>query len=92
MWCEDRLYKLDPDGTRRWVPPPEERQQLVTSTHAELGHYKVARTYSLLKARCFWSDMLTDVKTTIADCPQCETLELDFKQCAPLRPVRGICH
>ena len=94
VWCEDRLYKLDPDGTRRWVPPPEERQQLVTSMHAELGHYKVARTYSLLKARCFWSDMLTDVKTTIANCPQCETLEVDFKQCAPLRPipVRGICH
>ena len=44
VWCEDRLYKLDPDGTRRWVPPPEERLQLVTSMHAELGHYKVART------------------------------------------------
>jgi len=54
------------------VPPPEDRERLVTQSHAQLGHYGAGRTLSLLQNSFWWPGMARQVKAHVARCLPCD--------------------
>ncbi|KAK9795476.1 hypothetical protein WJX73_000570 [Symbiochloris irregularis] len=51
------IYKVDPNGKQRLVPPPEERLDKIKATHEQLGHYGARRVYDNLRLTYFWTNM-----------------------------------
>jgi hypothetical protein len=45
-WEGVHLLRKIPDGRKRVVPKPSEREKLVLHVHEDLGHFGVKRTYS----------------------------------------------
>ena len=77
--------------------PPEMQYQLVVPTTArkcilehvneKAGHMGQDRTMALLRLRCFWPGMASDVKEHVRDCTQCVWRKHLVNQVAPLQNV-----
>jgi len=60
-----------PDGSRRTVPPPAERAELVRKIHGECGHYGMRRTLHLVLTSYWWAGARADVTAIVASCDLC---------------------
>ena len=77
-WKGAHLLRRMPDGGKRVVPRPQEREKLVLHIHEELGHFGVKRTYSLLQSQYWWVGMQTDVQRIVARCQVCDRVWASF--------------
>ena len=69
------------------IIPPQCRKQLVELVHDKAGHMGRERTLSLLRPKCFWPRMTTDVANHTLDCPRCLRRKHPVDQVAPLENV-----
>ena len=77
--------------------PPEMQYQLVVPTtvrkcilehvHDKAGHMGQDRTLTLLRPRCFWPGMASDVKEHLRECARCVRRTQPVNQVAPLQNV-----
>ena len=77
--------------------PPERQYQLVVPTtarkcilehvHDKAGHMGQDRTMTLLRPRCFWPGMASDVKDHVRECARCVRRKHPVNQVAPLQNV-----
>lgn len=72
---DDVLYRTvdDPEvGKCNQLLIPESLKSYVLEImHNLSGHQGIERTYALLKKRCYWLNMLIDIKTWIKNCERC---------------------
>jgi hypothetical protein len=54
------------------VPKPEERLELVTQMHKDLGHFGKQKTLAEICQRYFWSNRTECVKALVRTCQQCQ--------------------
>lgn len=74
-----------PDGGEeilQLVLPSVLKQAILTQLHQEHGHQGVERTTELVRQRCFWSGMTSDIKEWIQRCERCQVAK-------DARPVSG---
>ena len=76
-----------PQTVFQLIIPPQCRRQLVELVHDKAGHMGRERTLSLLRPKCFWPRMTTDVANHILDCPRCLRRKHPVDQVAPLENV-----
>ena len=91
---KDLLYRERTTGDRespqtefQLIIPPQCRRQLVELVHDKAGHMGRERTLSLLRPKCFWPRMTTDVANHILDCPRCLRRKHPVDKVAPLENV-----
>ena len=65
------LLYLKTDNTYRLLMPNEKRRELIRTTHNNLAHVGVSKTYNILKEAYYWINMEMDVRLVIADCKYC---------------------
>ena len=79
------------------IIPPQCRKQILELVHDKAGHMGRERTLSLLRPKCFWPRMTTDVAAYIQDCPRCLRRKHPIDQVAPLenfhttQPMELVC-
>ena len=76
-----------PQKQYQLVIPPKCRKQLVELVHHKAGHMGRERTLSLLRPKCFWPRMTTEVATHILDCHRCLRRKHPVDQVAPLENI-----
>jgi Integrase zinc binding domain len=64
-WQAGVLYRLMPDGSRKIVPPPAEREAVVRKLHERMGHFGVRRTAHLVLASHWWRTLHADVEQVV---------------------------
>jgi Integrase zinc binding domain len=94
VWAGGQLHRVLADGSRRVVPPPEAREQLVRDTHAQCGHFGEKRTVSLLQANHWWYGLYRDVYEVVRACEVCRRVNATFnaqpQQLSPLPMIQGL--
>jgi hypothetical protein len=75
------LFRVFRDGSRKEVPAPSRRSELITTTHNDTGHFGIARTTSLLKAAYWWHGMGEDVAKYVNQCELCARVQASFNAC-----------
>ena len=73
---------IDNHSVYRLLVPQLLQSVLLETAHDKWGHQGVARTYSILKSRCYWPGMHSQVKSYIRRCVQCTVAK------APLPKIR----
>jgi site-specific DNA-cytosine methylase len=74
----DKLTRVMPDATRKLVPPPADRQQLITKQHEQCGHSGMRKTAALLLTRFWWYGLLADVEHLVGNCEFCSRVDANF--------------
>jgi hypothetical protein len=80
---QQQLIRRMPDGSRRSVPPPGLRQQLVQQQHELGGHFGCRRTATLLATKYWWHGMLADVEAVVGRCEHCSRVKASFASSQP---------
>jgi transposase InsO family protein len=87
------LYRVMPDGTRRTVPPPPDREQIIRRIHGECGHYGMRRTLHLVLTSYWWAGVRAEVEALVSSCDLCSRARAaptpEVPQLQPL-PVMGL--
>lgn len=87
------IKRLMFDGTRRIVPPPARRQELMQQVHEQCGHFGRRRTTHLLAGSYWWQGMVADVAAVVKACTACDRVKATFNikqpQLHPL-PIEGM--
>jgi hypothetical protein len=69
-WKNEKLYFKG-----LYVPKPEERMELVSQMHEDLGHFGEQRTLAEICQRYFWSNRTKCVKAVVKRCQQCQLVK-----------------
>jgi transposase InsO family protein len=87
-WEGGLVFRRWPDGSRRVVPRPDQRLQLVRQVHEDLGHFGVRRTHSMLQGQYWWMGMQQEVATYVGRCEVCDRVRSNFNTLSPqLQPL-----
>jgi hypothetical protein len=74
--------------TKKQVPRPEERSELVKRTHEMSGHFGRRRTYHLLSLSYWWAGMDEAVRQCVRSCHACSQMNASFNSTEPtLKPL-----
>ena len=76
-----------PEMQQQLVIPSTARQCILEQVHYKAGHMGQDRTLTLLRPRCFWPGMASDVKEYVRDCARCVRRKHPVNQVAPLQNV-----
>ncbi len=57
------------------MPKPEERMELVSQMHEDLGHFGEQRTLAEICRRYFWNNRTECVKAVVKMCQQCQLVK-----------------
>ena len=69
------------------VIPAKSRKEILEFAHDRAGHMGRERTIALLRPRCYWPGMYSDVKDHVQECPRCIRRKHPVDQVAPLQNV-----
>jgi hypothetical protein len=69
-WKDEKLYFKG-----MYVPKPEERMELVSQMHEDLGHFREHRTLAKICRRYFWNNRTECVKAVVKMCQQCQMVK-----------------
>ncbi|KAJ8003957.1 hypothetical protein DPEC_G00153790 [Dallia pectoralis] len=73
--CEGVLYRMRQDAkegpTRQLVLPEALRKGVLAHMHEGHGHQGVERTFSLVRQRCYWPNLFSDVEEHCKSCTRC---------------------
>ena len=87
---EDRvLYRVEPDGTLRVIPPSSQRGRLFHEAHSGMfgAHLSDMKVYSELRRHYWWAGMRSDVARWTHGCLVCATHSPGRATHAPLTPI-----
>ena len=76
-----------PEMQQQLVIPSTARQCILEQVHDKAGHMGQDRTLTLLRPRCFWPGMASDVREHVRDCARCVRRKHPVNQVAPLQNV-----
>jgi transposase InsO family protein len=65
------LLYLKKEDSYKLLIPNHERRELIRSTHNNLAHVGVTKTYNMLKEAYYWNNMELDTRLVIGDCKHC---------------------
>ena len=81
---KDLLYRTIQDSTgeviHQLMLPINLRESALQNMHDQLGHQGLERTELLLRSRCFWPRMGTDIKEHIGKCQRCRLAKLPHQK------------
>ena len=89
-WENGLVFRRWPNGTRKVVPRPDQRAQLVRQVHEELGHFGVRRTHSMLRNQYWWVGMYQEVAAYVGRCEVCDRMRSSFNN--PFTTIEAITH
>ena len=79
-WLTHNLYKVHKDGLHLLlVPLPEEREELVSKIHREMGHFGVRRIIDRLNQNYWWKGMDFTVNKVVNACMPCARTKAGFR-------------
>jgi len=76
-WKDEKLYFKG-----LYVPKLEERLELVTQMHGDLGHFGEQRTLTEICQRYFWNNRIECVKAVVKTCRQCQLVKSEGSICS----------
>ena len=76
-----------PEMQQQLVIPSTARQCILEQVHDKAGHMGQDRTMALLRPRCFWPGMASDVRKHVRECARCVRRKHPVNQVAPLQNV-----
>ena len=76
-----------PEMQQQLVIPSTARKCILEHVHDKAGHMGQDRTMTLLRPRCFWPGMASDVKDHVRECARCVRRKHLVNQVAPLQNV-----
>ena len=76
-----------PEMQHQLVIPSSARKCILEHVHDKAGHMGQDRTLTLLRPRCFWPGMASDVKEHVRECARCVRRKHPVNQVAPLQNV-----
>ena len=86
----DQLHRVLPDN-RTTIPYLHSRFRLsnMKRFHDGLGHLKFDSIYELITRRYWWYNMQSDIKSYIAECPECQLDQSanSYHADTPIRPI-----
>ena len=82
-WENRLVFGRWPNGTRKVVPRPDQRAQLVKQVHEELGHFGVRCTDSMLRNQYWWVGMHQEVAAYMGRCEVCDRMRSSFNTLSP---------
>jgi hypothetical protein len=75
MWQDRHILSIEDNGDlfcgHRQVIPPEGREAVLKNAHD--GHPGITRMKRLLRDRCTWSGISTDIETFVSNCTSCQS-------------------
>jgi transposase InsO family protein len=89
IMVNDELHYIKEDKITK-IPycPSWKRQAEVNRYHRGLGHLSYGSIESIIKRRCWWDSMSSDIKIMIATCMECQLAKkLGKPRALPLRPL-----
>jgi hypothetical protein len=87
-WKGGLIFCRWPEGTRKVVPRPEQRFQLIRQAHEVLGHFGVRRTHSMLRGLYCWMGIQQEVATYVGRYEVLDRVRSSFNTLIPqLRPL-----
>ena len=82
-WKNGLVFRRWPNRTRKVVPRPDQRAQLVRQVHEELGHFGIRRTHSMLRNQYWWVGMHQEVAAYVGRCEVCDRVRSSFNTLSP---------
>ena len=76
-----------PEMQQQLVIPSTARQCILEQLHDKAGHLGQDHTMALLRPRCFWPGMASDMREHVRDCARCVRRKHPVNQVAPLQNV-----
>ncbi len=65
------LYRRTPKGSR-YIPDEEERLEILTGLHDDIGHWDFTTTYQIFSKRFWWPKMRVDAAHFVKSCDECQ--------------------
>ncbi len=90
-WRDDALRRHMAGGASLRVPPPDQRNSIISTTHEQCGHFGVRRTVALLRTTYWWRGMVADVHTFCKSCAVCDQVHASFNTPSPHLSPLPIC-
>ena len=86
---EGILYRVEPDGSLRVIPPEKRREELFRTAHAGAfgAHLRDAKVFSELRHHFWWPGMCTDVTPWSRGCLTFATYSTGKAVYPPLTPI-----
>ena len=79
-WLANYLYKVPKEGkTMLFIPPVDDRQELVKKIHRDIGHFGIHRMLDRLKRNYWWKGMEDTVKDVLKACMPCARTKAGFR-------------
>ena len=79
-WLAKYLYKMSKEGkTMLFIPPVDDRQELVNKIHRDIGHFGIHRMLDRLKRNYWWKGMEDTVKDVLNACVPCARTKAGFR-------------
>ena len=72
------LYYVFTDGSKREVPRPAERTDIVRKSHDDSGHFGIKRTTSLVDTEYWWHGMYEQERLYVRRCDLCARINASF--------------
>ncbi|CAI5476226.1 unnamed protein product [Closterium sp. Yama58-4] len=69
-WFKEQVQLRTGEGWKH-VPPPAEREGIISEVHAKLGHYGPLRTQQLVQTGWWWAGMRQQIKDWVGKCEAC---------------------
>jgi transposase InsO family protein len=70
-WEDPKLFRVMADSSRKQVPHPDRRTDLIMQVHKQTGHFGQKRTLALLLNNYWWAGMGLDVAAVLSSCASC---------------------
>jgi len=87
-WEGGLMFRRWLDGSRRVVPRPDQRLQLIRQVHEDLGHFGVRQLHSMLRGQYWWMGMQQEVAAYVGRCEVCDRVRSSFNTLSPqLQPL-----
>jgi hypothetical protein len=80
---EETLWRRSNKGTKKKVPRPEERDNIIKDLHEGSRHFGKHRTIHLLLQRHWWPGLYKDVEQIVRSCPFCNRVNASFGRHQP---------
>lgn len=82
------LYRTIEDGERKQLLLPKVlRRDVFEACHDSVGHQGIKKTLTLVRDRCYWPGMSTDIADWCGDCGRCTKAKMPPKIREPLKPM-----
>ena len=72
------LYRVFMNGSKREVPRPAERSDIVWKSHDDSRHFGIKHTASLVDTEYWWHGMYEQVRLYVRNCNACAWVKASF--------------